>query len=358
MKKSIVYQTINLVNNKIYIGVHMQENPHIFDGYLGCGFFINHKYYLDNPQVPIHYAIKKYGIKNFKRITLAVFDSYEEALKLEAELVNEEFIKRSDTYNVSLGGRGGNFLFPINQFDLNGNLIYTWDNMILASEALGVSHTSINTAKLYKGSCLGYYWSTDSSINIKEYSLHKGTKTYQYSASGKFIQVFNSVTEAAKAINSEEKTIYRAIKSEIKHKDYYWSFKCCEEFVPKKIPNLKGKILYIYDLQGNYLTELKAGKEVYNYYKTKSYGNLKQAILNNRPFKNTQISLIKVDKMPKATCFKLNSSKKIGVYNQQQELIETFNSIKATVSKYGSSVNRVLRGQQKQTKGLIFKYLD
>jgi hypothetical protein len=34
--KYIVYQTINLVNNKIYIGVH-RTNPDIFDGYIGNG---------------------------------------------------------------------------------------------------------------------------------------------------------------------------------------------------------------------------------------------------------------------------------------------------------------------------------
>lgn len=32
--KHIVYKTINLDNNKIYIGVHQTEIPEIFDGYL------------------------------------------------------------------------------------------------------------------------------------------------------------------------------------------------------------------------------------------------------------------------------------------------------------------------------------
>ena len=37
----IVYQTTNLVNNKIYIGVHKTKNPFEFDGYLGNGIYIN-----------------------------------------------------------------------------------------------------------------------------------------------------------------------------------------------------------------------------------------------------------------------------------------------------------------------------
>ena len=44
--KYIVYQTINVVNNKVYIGVHKTETPYIFDGYLGCGGCIFK--YIDN----------------------------------------------------------------------------------------------------------------------------------------------------------------------------------------------------------------------------------------------------------------------------------------------------------------------
>ena len=36
----ILYQTINLQNNKIYIGVHKTKNPYEFDGYIGCGVYI------------------------------------------------------------------------------------------------------------------------------------------------------------------------------------------------------------------------------------------------------------------------------------------------------------------------------
>lgn len=38
--KYIVYQTINTVNNKIYIGVHGTEDPETFDGYIGNGIDI------------------------------------------------------------------------------------------------------------------------------------------------------------------------------------------------------------------------------------------------------------------------------------------------------------------------------
>ncbi|MGN0966101.1 MAG: hypothetical protein ACI4OP_00695 [Candidatus Coprovivens sp.] len=39
--KYIVYLTENIVNNKIYVGVHKTENPDIFDGYYGEGVSIS-----------------------------------------------------------------------------------------------------------------------------------------------------------------------------------------------------------------------------------------------------------------------------------------------------------------------------
>ena len=89
----IVYKTTNLINNKIYIGVHhiIEDRP---DYYLGTGRLILS-------------AIKKYGKENFKRETLFEFDTEKEAFEKESEMVNEEFLKRSDVYNLVLGGRGG-----------------------------------------------------------------------------------------------------------------------------------------------------------------------------------------------------------------------------------------------------------
>ena len=48
----LVYLTTNLVNSKIYVGVHSTYNPD--DGYLGSGKTLKK-------------AIKKYGESNFKR---------------------------------------------------------------------------------------------------------------------------------------------------------------------------------------------------------------------------------------------------------------------------------------------------
>jgi N-methylhydantoinase B/oxoprolinase/acetone carboxylase alpha subunit len=53
------------------------------------------------------YAIKLYGIENFHKEILHVFDNEDEMNRMEAEIVNEEFIMRDDVYNICVGGQGG-----------------------------------------------------------------------------------------------------------------------------------------------------------------------------------------------------------------------------------------------------------
>ena len=102
--KYIVYQTINKVNNKIYIGVHGTQHENIFDGYIGCGVDIYRPASYLNPKTPFQWAVKKYGPKAFTRTTLQIFDNEEDAYTLEAKLVNKEFVQRHDVYNLELGG--------------------------------------------------------------------------------------------------------------------------------------------------------------------------------------------------------------------------------------------------------------
>lgn len=87
-----VYQTINLKNNMIYVGAHSTDL--IEDSYLGSG-------------KRLVLAIEKYGVKSFSKTILHVFSTPEEMFKKEAEIVNIEFLKRSDVYNIVEGGFGG-----------------------------------------------------------------------------------------------------------------------------------------------------------------------------------------------------------------------------------------------------------
>jgi hypothetical protein len=93
MRHYIVYETKNLENGMIYIGIHETDN--LEDSYLGSGKRLKR-------------AIKYYGKQFFKRRILHVFETRLEASEKERELVNEKFVERDDTYNIMLGGDGFN----------------------------------------------------------------------------------------------------------------------------------------------------------------------------------------------------------------------------------------------------------
>ena len=84
-----IYKITNLINGKIYIGFHSTND--LDDGYMGSGKGIKR-------------AIKKYGEENFHKEILAIYDNQKDAEDLERELVNEDFVNRLDTYNMTIGG--------------------------------------------------------------------------------------------------------------------------------------------------------------------------------------------------------------------------------------------------------------
>jgi len=86
-----VYKTINLINNKFYIGIHGTND--INDTYLGSGFALKK-------------ALKKYGCKNFKKEILYIFDNKKDMILKEIEIIDDELINNPNSYNINRGGFG------------------------------------------------------------------------------------------------------------------------------------------------------------------------------------------------------------------------------------------------------------
>jgi group I intron endonuclease len=90
-KLHMVYETVNNINGKSYVGVH--SGLEAGDDYLGSGRALKN-------------AIKKYGKENFTKKILKIFTKKESAYAYESKIVTSEYVNDPTTYNLRIGGSG------------------------------------------------------------------------------------------------------------------------------------------------------------------------------------------------------------------------------------------------------------
>ena len=91
-KYHYIYKTINQINGKFYIGMHSTNK--LNDGYLGSGYKLRR-------------SINKHGRENFKIEYLEFFDTRENLINREKELINDTLLKDPMCMNLVFGGNGG-----------------------------------------------------------------------------------------------------------------------------------------------------------------------------------------------------------------------------------------------------------
>lgn len=112
-----VYKITNNINKKYYIGKHQTKD--LNDGYMGSGKLLKR-------------AIKKYGLVNFSKEILHVFQTEQEMNDKEKELV----ILQEMCYNLCEGGKGGFGYINNNSLGVSNNQKQS-------------ARVSINTARKY-----------------------------------------------------------------------------------------------------------------------------------------------------------------------------------------------------------------
>ena len=166
--KYIVYCTTSVVNKKINIGVHQTNRPYEFDGYLGTGVYISRTSTYEHSKCPFQFAVKTYGVNKFIRTTIKVCDTEEDALFLESELVNEEFLKRTDVYNIMPPHNGEGDHLILAQSD---NVRYVKFQMPYYNQYKSFSYSLIEKLEHpYKLMYMGFMWFHLSStrVNLKD----------------------------------------------------------------------------------------------------------------------------------------------------------------------------------------------
>ena len=88
------YRVTNILNGKAYYGIHRTDR--LNDGYLGSG-------------TALLQAKEKHGQDAFRKEILEFFDEEKELLDFERLIVDEDWVRRKDTYNLVVGGQQANY---------------------------------------------------------------------------------------------------------------------------------------------------------------------------------------------------------------------------------------------------------
>ena len=226
--KYIVYITICTVNNKVYIGVHKTNDPNVFDGYIGNGVCINTPSSYKKSKTPFQYAVNKYGVDKFRRITLGVFDTKEKAFELEKVLVTEEFVQCDNNYNFKVGGEGGcapQRYVKIYMYDLDGKFVQEFESAFDCNRFF--DENAKNGSAVLKAVRLGhtlhgYQFSKEKLPYMKKHKVRPGShssniKVGRYNDDGDLIEVYESKRACQRA---GYKNVDKAIKQNKKSKGF------------------------------------------------------------------------------------------------------------------------------------------
>lgn len=357
--KYIVYETTNLINNKIYVGLHKTENPDIFDKYLGNGVISTQPYTYMYAKTAFQYAVKKYGPENFRRKTLAVFDTLEEASELEEQIVNEKFLERNDVYNMVLGGLGGYFIsnrIKVYQYDENGNYLNEYESYADAALQLNCDYTLISYAVRKKSKAKGCFWNTDKveKLNLSDYNLglNHSNAVFFYSLDGKYLGGFKSQTSAAKKTGIHNQKIREAciLGISVKNK-YYISYIKETSYDKARTEYLKTRAVFKYNPDGSFCKKYETQLEAELENKT----NITKAIRLKTPDEKGYLwGLEKLSNYNKPI---KREKRKVGKYDLDGNLVKIYESATAAEKENGTSVWKVLAGTNRTHKQHVYKYL-
>lgn len=349
----ILYQTINLVNNKIYIGVHKTKDPYTFDGYLGNGVYINSPKTYMYSKTAFEAAVKKYGVKSFRRSVLQIFTTETEAYKMEKLIVNKDFLARPDVYNMIPGGMFNycqKKTTKIYQYSLSGKFLNEFNSFKEVAKKLNINSSSLSEACSCKISCSGYYWSKEKVDNLqlnKYAKLKLEIPIYAYDLKGNFIKEFPSTRSTGYSQASMS-----AILGNIVDNKYQFCYVKAKTYSEARDIYVKQRTIYQYDANGKYIATWNYLKAL----KTFPKDSINQAIRHKKLTKSGHYWGLSKHDIYNAPIKKAN--RKIAKYDLDNNLIKIYNNSSECYKENGKNVYKVLKGMRKSYKNHIYKYIE
>jgi group I intron endonuclease len=213
MKTKIIYKVTNQATGKAYIGAttrsiedrkidHLQKSRKKFGNYF-------------------HEAMATYGADAFNWEQIDTASSSNELAEKEKKYILQ-FDSKENGYNSD---SGGGFKKTVYQFDLQGNLLASFDGLKEIESKFGHDKRRVSTACTNATIWKGSYWSYSQNNTFKPPRDGRKKKVLQYSLAGEILAQYNSVAEASKKSGLSRTCISRCCRNERKSSSgFIWKY--------------------------------------------------------------------------------------------------------------------------------------
>jgi hypothetical protein len=201
--KGIIYKATNLITNETYIGattksIEERKNDHIQKSDKGKGY-------------KFHNAISTYGADSFR------WDQIDTASGVD-ELASKEikYILEYDTFGNGLNSdKGGGIKKTVYQYNLDGSLNTTFEDLTLAGNSINVRKQDISRACWSVNNSLGgFIWSYEYKEPFIPQPDNRKKEVVQYSLGGNKLAHYVSASEASRKTGISKTCITRCCRGE------------------------------------------------------------------------------------------------------------------------------------------------
>lgn len=227
--KWLVYKTTNKKDGKYYIGISYEDPDNIDIQFLGSGIYKNDPYTYQYSKTPLQWAVKTFGVNNFERTIIGEYIDYWNAILVFENIINERTLQNRNIYNNFLRGYYPPF---ISIFDVNGG------NLIEKERPINKEYEFYYIESFFNGNSFldpithkyvyALPWiSLNKNDEIKYDHCRKqyiqNRPVFKYNGkTGKFIEAYNTQTEAEKA--NKYSNITKSIKLKTPDKNgFMWA---------------------------------------------------------------------------------------------------------------------------------------
>ena len=317
-KYHFLYKTTNNINGKYYYGIHSTNK--LNDGYLGSGTYLRNSIY-------------RHGRENFSIEILEYFNTRDELLEAESNIITKEMILDKRCMNLCFGGKGGN------------------SNMVVVKDKSGKTFSVLNDDPRYlSGELVG---ATKGTVAFKD---KKGNIIYTSNNDPRYLSgELVGVTKGTVTVIDKEGNTFKTSVNDPRYLSGELSHICKNKI---KVKDKNGNFLQVSSNDPRYLSG-----ELVGTFKNMSHSNeTKKKISKSKKGTgvgkdNSMYGRKRSNKMKEKVRKKL--SKKFYVYDMDWNFISEEFGIIQFAKKHklnSSSICKVLNGKIKYTKGYKFSY--